>query len=127
MVRFDKHCVLVSGAVERVRRAGTIADRLTGSMIATIVTHDANRTLDPQAHSASTVTVGDGLGGLAAAGWSPRSQGSWTTPKLNLTTRKPAELEVNPSRPVSPMQRASAECWGRVWLECNRPLKGENL
>lgn len=35
----------------RVRRAGGNTDRLTGNMIATIVTHDANRDLDPQLHT----------------------------------------------------------------------------
>jgi conjugative relaxase-like TrwC/TraI family protein len=35
----------------RVRRAGKNADRLTGNMVATIVTHDANRSLDPQLHT----------------------------------------------------------------------------
>lgn len=35
----------------RIRRAGQSEDRLTGSMVATIVTHDANRALDPQLHT----------------------------------------------------------------------------
>jgi len=35
----------------RMRRAGQNADRRTGSMVAAIVTHDANRALDPQLHT----------------------------------------------------------------------------
>ena len=35
----------------RVRLAGQNADRRTGSMVAAIVTHDANRALDPQLHT----------------------------------------------------------------------------
>ena len=35
----------------RVRRAGVNADRLTGNLIAAIVTHDASRSLDPQLHT----------------------------------------------------------------------------
>jgi conjugative relaxase-like TrwC/TraI family protein len=35
----------------RVRRAGQNADRRTGSMVAAVVTHDANRALDPQLHT----------------------------------------------------------------------------
>jgi conjugative relaxase-like TrwC/TraI family protein len=35
----------------RIRRADQCEDRATGSMVATIVTHDANRALDPQLHT----------------------------------------------------------------------------
>ena len=35
----------------RVRRAGANQDRQTGNMVAAIVTHDANRSLDPQLHT----------------------------------------------------------------------------
>lgn len=35
----------------RVRRAGMNQDRLTGNMVTAIVTHDANRSLDPQVHT----------------------------------------------------------------------------
>lgn len=35
----------------RVRAMGTNADRVTGNMIAAIVTHDASRALDPQLHT----------------------------------------------------------------------------
>ncbi len=35
----------------RVRRAGENRDRPTGNMVATIVTHDTNRALDPQLHT----------------------------------------------------------------------------
>jgi conjugative relaxase-like TrwC/TraI family protein len=35
----------------RVRRAGQNADRRTSSMVAAVVTHDANRALDPQLHT----------------------------------------------------------------------------
>jgi conjugative relaxase-like TrwC/TraI family protein len=35
----------------RVRRGGVNTDRVTGSMIAAVVTHDANRALDPQLHT----------------------------------------------------------------------------
>lgn len=38
-------------AATRVRRAGQNADRRTGSMVAAVVTHDANRALDPQLHT----------------------------------------------------------------------------
>lgn len=35
----------------RVRRAGANDDRLTGNMVAAVVTHDASRALDPQLHT----------------------------------------------------------------------------
>ena len=35
----------------RVRKAGENSDRRTGSMVAAVVTHDANRALDPQLHT----------------------------------------------------------------------------
>ncbi|MEO5960216.1 MAG: MobF family relaxase, partial [Opitutaceae bacterium] len=35
----------------RVRRAGENSDRRTGNMVAAVVTHDANRALDPQLHT----------------------------------------------------------------------------
>src|ERR1019366_3711601 len=35
----------------RVRRAGANGDRVTGNMIAAVVTHDASRALDPQLHT----------------------------------------------------------------------------
>ncbi len=35
----------------RVRQGGQNADRRTGSMVAAVVTHDANRALDPQLHT----------------------------------------------------------------------------
>src|ERR1019366_4237775 len=35
----------------RVRRAGEKCDRVTGNMVAAIVTHDASRSLDPQLHT----------------------------------------------------------------------------
>lgn len=35
----------------RVRRAGQNTDRCTGNMVAAVVTHDANRALDPQLHT----------------------------------------------------------------------------
>jgi len=35
----------------RVRRGGAIEDRVTGNMVAAIVTHDASRALDPQLHT----------------------------------------------------------------------------
>jgi conjugative relaxase-like TrwC/TraI family protein len=35
----------------RVRRGGANSDRVTGNMIAAIVTHDASRSLDPQLHT----------------------------------------------------------------------------
>lgn len=35
----------------RVRRAGANSDRVTGNMVAAIVTHDASRALDPQLHT----------------------------------------------------------------------------
>ena len=35
----------------RVRRAGANQDRVTGNMIAAVVTHDASRSLDPQLHT----------------------------------------------------------------------------
>lgn len=35
----------------RVQRGGRISDRLTGTMVAAVVTHDANRALDPQLHT----------------------------------------------------------------------------
>lgn len=38
-------------AATRVRRGGANTDRTTGEMIAAVVTHDANRALDPQLHT----------------------------------------------------------------------------
>lgn len=38
-------------AATRVRRGGTNDDRPTGNMVAAVVTHDANRALDPQLHT----------------------------------------------------------------------------
>ena len=35
----------------RVRRGGGSSDRITGNMVASIVTHDASRSLDPQLHT----------------------------------------------------------------------------
>lgn len=35
----------------RVRRNGADADRITGELVAAVVTHDANRALDPQLHT----------------------------------------------------------------------------
>jgi conjugative relaxase-like TrwC/TraI family protein len=40
-----------STVATRLRRAGANEDRLTGNMIAAIVTHDASRALDPQLHT----------------------------------------------------------------------------
>ena len=40
-----------SVAATRVRRSGRNDDRSTGNLIAAIVTHDANRSLDPQLHT----------------------------------------------------------------------------
>lgn len=77
----------------RVRRGGATADRTTGEMIAAVVTHDANRALDPQLHTHVCVMnlTFDRTRSAGRASSPPRSTGIRATAARSVTTSSRSE------------------------------------